>query len=512
MAFDTRIWFGRPGALFSIPHPKGTFGATRERLVDMFPLGNGGYRIDQMVGGSRAYVIPYEGLSRETFALLQAFADGHEGPGPFALLDPGQRNMLPANVSAATSVTNGGDQFAITETPPADTFNRTAVASGFGTSTSGHPWTVPAPTGHYSTDGSSGVMSTVTVNNTYHATVDTGCEDHIVTVEETLPVLPTVAPITLRALARYTDTGNFYNATVSIATTGVATLSLTKNVLTVGSIIDTGLTVGTHAAGNTWKIIFEVFDATVLGATVRAKAWNVTTDTEPTGWQVSVLDMSLNTGNRAGAGCRRETGNTNGTVNVIFDNFTATPTAMALGSSALHTDAGPRTLSWTFSNNDPLFQSALTVDWPSSTFRYGVPVVSGRALCFSCFVRGGGPDIEVVYTPRIIWRDIAGVSVGTDSGSPVSSTTGWQQLSATGTPPAGALYADIDIRHTSGASIGSIGYFRRFMLNEGSTPDLTWMPGTGVWPVKVTEFIDQWIGQWPDYRDQPGIGLQEDTS
>lgn len=301
---DTNIYFGRPGSLFTIPHPKGEFGASRQRLLDVFELGAGGARIDQMVGGSRVYVIPYEGMPRTTWALLQAFADGHEGPGPFALLDPGQRNMLPANVSAATSVTNGVDNFSI-----------------------------------------------------------------------------------------------------------------------------------------------------------------------------------------AGSGC-------------------------VIASSALYTDAGPRSAAWTFNNGFPTTGAALSVDWPSSTFRYGVPVVSGRALTFSCYVRGGGTDAIVTYTPRIFWRDASGVLTGTaTSGTPVASASGaFAQMFATATPPAGAVYADMDIRYTSGVSAGSVGYFRRFMLNEGSTPDTAWMPGTGVWPVKVIGLEESWLGRFPDYRTGVGFAVREDTS
>jgi hypothetical protein len=306
MAFDTRIWFGRLGAMAAIVHPKGVFSADRERSIDRFQLGDGGYRLDQMIGGSRSYVIPYGGLTREAFGTLQAFADGHEGPGPFVLLDPGQRNMLTPNVSAATSVTNGTDNFTV-----------------------------------------------------------------------------------------------------------------------------------------------------------------------------------------AGSGC-------------------------TIASSATYTDAGPRTLAWTFNFSAPGTGAALTIDWPSSTFRYGVPAVSGRALCFSFQVRGGGTDAVVTYTPRIAWRSATGALISTTSGSTVASAAAtWSDRPATfvtGSPPAGAVYADPCVAYTSGVSAGSIGYFRRFMLNEGATPDATWMPGTGVWPVKVTGLDDRWAGQWPEYRDSPGFTLQEDTS
>lgn len=303
MADDTRIWFGRPGQLFSIPHPKGEFSAQRNRMYDIFEPGAGGARVDQMVGGARTYEIPWAGLDRATFARLQAFAEGHEGVGPFALLDPGQRNMLPVNMSGATSQTNDVTNFAV-----------------------------------------------------------------------------------------------------------------------------------------------------------------------------------------AGSGC-------------------------VIGSSSLYTDAGPRSLRWTFNYAAPGTGAALTPVWPSSVFRFGVPVVSGRALCFSAYVRGGGTDQIVTYTPQLIWRDVTGALLSTTSGTPVASdNVDFIRMFATGTPPANTVYVDWKIQYTSGASAGSIGFWRRFLLNEGSTPDTTWTPGTGVWPVKVVGLDESWLGRFPDYRTTLGFQAQEDTS
>lgn len=509
---DTRMYLGRPGSLVALRSPKGLVEAPRQRRVSVFGLGVGGYNVDQMVGGARTYTINYEQLTRDDFMIMQAFLDGHEGPGPFAFLDPGQRNMLPANVSGATSVTNDASGFAVTETPPADTFNRSVVSNAWGTSTSGHAWAITSTSTHYSTTGTAGQISTVTISNLYYATVDTGGSDQTVIAEFTLPVVPTGGAITLRVPGRWTDTSNYYEAALTVAIGGSTALNITKRVGGSGLPLTTGgasVTVGTHSAGNVWRVVFSL-----SGTTLRAYAYNVTTGTVPATWQSTGTDASLTTGNLAGAGVRRETSNSNGTVNVLVDNFSATPTAMTLGSSATYSDAGPRSLTWTFTNSDPIAGSALTISWPSSTFNHGIPVVSGRALCFSCYVRGGGTDAIVTYTPRLYWRDTAGVLTGSvTSGTPVASSSGaWAQLVATATPPAGAAYADMDVHYTSGASIGSIGYFRRFMLNEGSTPDTLWAPGTGVWPVRFMSMPEQWPFLSPELRNAPAVVLQEDVS
>ena len=303
MAEDTRLYFGRLGLLAAIRSPKGTVAATRQRRISTFDLGVGGQAVDQMVGGSRTYVISYEQLTRADWNTLEAFAQGLEGPGPFAFLDPGQRNMLPANVSGATSVTNDTDNFSI-----------------------------------------------------------------------------------------------------------------------------------------------------------------------------------------AGSGC-------------------------TIASSATYADAGPRSLAWTFANGSPGASAALTPDWPSSVFTWGVPAVVGRSLCFSCYVRGGGTDAIVTYTPQLIYRDVTGAILSTTSGSSVASASGaFAQMFVTAVAPASTVYADWKVAYTSGVSAGSIGYFRRFMLNEGTTPDTVWSPGTGVWPVRFAELPSAWPFLSPELRERPSVALIEDVT
>lgn len=128
---DEVIYFGRPGSLVTLPWPVGGIQATRERRVDEFELGGGGYRTGKLVGGKRVYTLSYESLDYETYATLEGFAQGHQGPGPFALLDPGRRNMLTVNQSGATSEVNDYDNFSVSgsggslaSTAASGTFNR----------------------------------------------------------------------------------------------------------------------------------------------------------------------------------------------------------------------------------------------------------------------------------------------------------------------------------------------------------------------------------------------------
>lgn len=110
---DQSIYFGTPGALFTIPHPRGGVESTRVRPTQGFPLGNGESRTRKGLQGSRAFTLSWERLDFDTFETLRAYDQGHMGPGPFVVLDPGRRNMLLANQSSSTSLTNDETNFTI---------------------------------------------------------------------------------------------------------------------------------------------------------------------------------------------------------------------------------------------------------------------------------------------------------------------------------------------------------------------------------------------------------------
>jgi len=512
---DTRIYLGRPGALAAIRSPRGAFEAPRSRRTSTFELGLGGASVDQMIGGARTYTINYEMLLRDDWTTLQAFLDGHEGPGPFVLLDPGQRNMLPANVAAATSVTNSPDGFPCVGgfdlIGVADNYNRSAVASGWGTSTSGHVWTTSGGlAAEHATTGTTGTQSSSTINVFRIATIDTGYTDFDITVDVALSVgTPTGAAIAQWICGRWADSNNYYVARLTFSTSGLMQLQLfRRSGGTLSSALAAATLTSSHVADSMWRVHF-----TGVGSSLAASAWLRDTGSEPSTPQVTATDATLTTGTSISLLTRLESGNTN-TLPVVstWDNLSAAPGWAALTSSAAYTDAGPRVLALTFTAAITT-GTVITVAWPSSTFAYGVPVVAGRALCFSCYVRGGGGDPVATYTPQIVWRAADGSVVSTTSGTPVASASGaWAQMSATATPPATAVYADPRVSYTSGASAGTIGYFRRFLLNEGSEPDTTWSAGTGVWPVRVVAGQEAWPLVSPELRTGPTVVFQEDVS
>lgn len=212
-------------------------------------------------------------------------------------------------------MTVGGEQVTASAVAAAvtDTFTR-STSSGWGTADSGQVWTVDGTASVYSTTGSVARISTSTTGILYVAHLDTTVTDHEVRGSVTVPALPTGAAITGWVAARFVDTSNYYVAVLSIGTTGVTSVSLQKRVAGSLSTIVSNVAVGTHTAGDTWRIALSV-----TGSSLRAKAWK-SSGAEPSTWHVASTDTSLTAGTRVGFMARRETGNTNGTLNIDWDN------------------------------------------------------------------------------------------------------------------------------------------------------------------------------------------------
>lgn len=107
------IWFGAPGALVNVHDPRGGLRTTRQRPTGRFRPGDGGAATERRLRGARQYTLGYESLSRADFHTLLQYDQGHMGIGPWALIDPGQINMLTVNQSSATSLTNDADNFTV---------------------------------------------------------------------------------------------------------------------------------------------------------------------------------------------------------------------------------------------------------------------------------------------------------------------------------------------------------------------------------------------------------------
>lgn len=232
-------------------------------------------------------------------------------------------------------IDTGGLTYACTAITGAvtDTFTRSET-DGWGDADTGQTWTLSGGTnpGNYDVDGTQGTHTLDSVNVRRHSFIDTSDTDFDAIADVTLPVVPTGAAITLWLAGRVTNTSNYYAAYLSVATSGTVTLVIGERV--AGSSADLlSATAGTHSAGDTWRIRFQG-----VGRGLRAKAWNTTTGSEPGGWLVETWDDSLTTGTSVGLLSRLETGNTNGTVTVAWDNLHTVLAPLTFTVTRLATD------------------------------------------------------------------------------------------------------------------------------------------------------------------------------
>lgn len=108
------FYLGKPGsfAMITLPHPGRGIDASNQRLSRTSETIGGGRQVTFAPGpGRREWRLPWRSLTPEQASVLEEFATGARGPGPFCFLDPGRRNHLTANQSAATSVDLGTTGF-----------------------------------------------------------------------------------------------------------------------------------------------------------------------------------------------------------------------------------------------------------------------------------------------------------------------------------------------------------------------------------------------------------------
>lgn len=220
-----------------------------------------------------------------------------------------------ATITAVADVPSASVQITINNEVVNDTFTR-VVANGWGSADTGQAWTTAGGVaGDFSVNGTVGLISVTATASDRFVTLDTGFADQDVTVELDTNTTPTGGSTQYGATARFTDTSNHYIGYASIAiTTGAITAVLARRTTSGGLVqlgsVATGLTIATNAS----------LRLEVCGTLIRLKIWTTST-TEPTGWNISVVDPAgLLTGTRAGTFAQRDTGNLTPTV-FAYDNF-----------------------------------------------------------------------------------------------------------------------------------------------------------------------------------------------
>lgn len=495
---DTNIYFGTPGALLTIPQPRGGILASRQRLAAPFQLASGGQQYWRSLSGKRTFQLGYESLDSATFAQMLAFDQGHNGFGPFALLDPGQRNLLGPNQSAATSVTNDTTGFTV-GAALSDLFGRT-VTGGWGNADTGQGWTTVGGSGSdFAVSSGTATHSLGVINSLRRTVVASGIADSDASVTVSIPATASGAAIDLQLMARYIDSSNYYSGGVRFNTDGTIGIRLEKTVAGTGSSLGTASVLGFTYTANQ-KITIRL---RVSGSTLQLAAWYTTGAQSP--FQITVTDTDLSAAGAAGCRSLLLTGNTNTLPFVVsYQNFSVASLQSPLGSDSGTARRGPRSLKWLFGAPSNL---SVSLDSPAGEWP-GIPVVN-RSYCFSCWAIASGGS--VILQTKMTWLSAAGVVVGTATSNATTAVTGgWTQILVAGTPTAGAAFVNCSVA-ASGASVtaGEFVNLDQFMLNEGAAPDAAWSPGTGVCPVQVVSLPDQQPWYYPDYRSGATLILQE---
>jgi hypothetical protein len=189
-------------------------------------------------------------------------------------------------------------------------------------------------------------------------------------------------------------------------------------------------------------------------------------------------------------------------------NFTVAGTGGSLGSEAVIVKRGPRSLKWTMAIGAPA-TATVSLDSPTVDFP-GIPVAI-RSYAFQVQARAGGTDSSVTLQAKLSWLDASGAPLSSALGNATACASGaWTPVLVAAVAPAGAAYCNATVV-ASGATVtaGAIVYLDELQLVEGTAPDASWTPGTGVPAVDVVSLSEKPPWGFTQYRSGPVLVLQE---
>jgi hypothetical protein len=284
-------------------------------------------------------------------------------------------------------ITEGLDAPCVPDAPILlDTYTRFLVDS-WGATDTGQIYVISGGTvpGNYDVNGSVGQQTNDSVNVYRNSIIDMGDPDFDYYVDVTIPTVATGNSLTSWISGRFTDTANYYSATLEQTTTGTMGLVVNRRVAGALAAITSTVNLGAHIAGDTWRVRFQG-----VGSALKAKAWKLP-GLEPAAWTHEVTDTNLATGNNIALMSRREVGNTNGTVIWAWDNLVSDrcPTCTPV---TVDTSTAPLTMpsNGAFRLRDPVrpcndLYVPLCFSQPSASDPHCIP---GRGIFFA------GMDVE----------------------------------------------------------------------------------------------------------------------
>jgi hypothetical protein len=199
-----------------------------------------------------------------------------------------------------------------------DSFTR-SVSNGWGTSSSGAVWTATGTAANFSVTGTVGRHTHSAATGALYATLPNTMLRSDITVKVKVNALSTGAPQTVACVSRFVDGSNVNRCELRFMTDASMQLRLVHRIAATDTLGVTAATGLTHVAANSYWLRVQVGKTTV-----RAKAWLDGT-TQPRTWQLdgsAGVDSANAAAGKPGVYSIRETGNTNASATLDFDEFT----------------------------------------------------------------------------------------------------------------------------------------------------------------------------------------------
>lgn len=347
---------------------------------------------------------------------------------------------FPSTVDGWTTVNSG-----VTLVPDAsDSFSRT-VANGWGTANIGGAWTTAGGVAaDYSVNGSKGVHSLPATASSRKTTLVTTVANQDIRGSIATSALATGNSILGSFVGRSVDDNNEYIAQLEFTTTQTIILTIRKRVTSVETQLATFTTNLTHVANTDYAVRFYI-----TGTTLSAKVW-MASATEPANFNLVVTDSSLSAA--ANIGCRSilNTGNTNVTPTVLYDNFSLNNSPISRGwdgttgfnsLGSMQVSFVPPSGGSTGTAGSTLSAASRLLNITSTQF----PVISGLQIgstyTVSAYVKQSlnCPDITMRLLDANFQQVISTDINTTKTSNPNSTVNGWTRLTGTFTIPPNGL-------------------------------------------------------------------------
>lgn len=503
------IYLGRPGALITIPHPRGGIKTTPDRPSAVFRTGSGNARVGRALRAARQYILSYDRLYYSSFADLEQFQLGHAGPGPFIFIDQSRTNRLTVNQSGTTSLTNDSDGFSLNRV--VDTFAREVPDTNWGNSDNGVATSAEGDgtAAMYFVQGRRGVIRNIVADSTNIIIYEQTLVDQDFTVFFEVPEVATGDVYDVFAAVRWTDIDNQYRVELDMDIDNLIQVELGE--LTAGVFSSLGNTTSlAYVAGSKIGVRIQA-----VGNRIRAKVWNAASG-QPDDWQITAYDSTHTSGKQA-VRVQRNAANTNTDLEVGFYDVTvAHPGEMS--SESVTVNRGPRALSVDF-DQAGAGPTVAVVESPSNIWP-GVPVIPDQQMTFSGYIRASGSDVAMDVTAQMVWFTAARTLLSTSSGTPVTTNSStWQQVSVTATAPSTAAFVSCRLSTANnGGSLAKAGLFLPGTSGHyASTPDNAALDIVGDIGIRVDATLNDWssatvlLGKWTTAGNQRSYRLETFT-